>query len=148
MVKLDRKLSTMPLVLDLPPEMETQLRDEALRLGVGAEEWARETLLRRLRRNPARRLAPTPHERQLLSDLNAELPAAFWRRYNELREKGAGGWTESEQQEYIHLNDRMEAWNVRRLQTVKEIAQRRGIAPFDLLRSWKIERHPDADTRP
>lgn len=138
----------MPLVLDLPPDMEVQLRNEALRLGMGAEEWAQETLLRRLRRNPARRVTPTVQERKVLSDLNAELPVDFWRRYNELREKGAEGWTETEQQEFIQLNTRMEAWNVRRLQTLKGMADKRGVAPWALLRSWKMERHPDADARP
>lgn len=139
----------MPLVLDLPPDMETQLRDEAFRLGVGAEEWARDTLLRRLRRAPSRRsTAPTSAERETLSKLNAELPADFWRRYNGLREKGSEVWSETERQEFVQLNDRMEAWNVRRLQVVRQIADGRGVSPLDLLRIWKIERHPDADARP
>lgn len=79
----------------------------------------------------------------MLRNLNDELTAAFWLRYNELQAKIASETTtKPEQEELTALVERSEEWNIRRLRLLQEMAVRRGTNFVDLIARLKITRHP------
>ena len=62
----------------------------------------------------------------MLQEINRGLPAETWRRYGELKEKRrAETLTPEEQAELIALSDQIEAMNVRRMESVIELARLR-----------------------
>ena len=84
-------------------------------------------------------------EQARLDALNTELPKAFWKRYRALAAKlSEERITEEERQELIRLTDQSEAWNVRRLELLEELAQKRGMHFPELMQTLGIRHHPDA----
>lgn len=104
----------MTVVLDFPPEMETQMHELARAEGLDVSGLVRETMAARLRQyDPARPLS----EAELLARINRGFPEAFWERYRQLiAKRRAETMTPEEQQEAIHMSDQLEAWRVERLQ--------------------------------
>ncbi|MEM7583134.1 MAG: STAS/SEC14 domain-containing protein, partial [Acidobacteriota bacterium] len=61
-----------------------------------------------------------------MQKINRGLPAATWRHYGELKEKRREeSLTASEQAELIALSDNIEAMNVRRMESVIQLARLR-----------------------
>jgi hypothetical protein len=70
---------------------------------------------------------------RLLEKINEGLSPETWQRYHELKaRRDAATLTPEEHAELIALSDTIEAWNVRRLEFVAELARLRGV-PFPLL---------------
>jgi hypothetical protein len=120
---------TMTLTIDLPPQLEAQLREEAARAGLDAETFIRNMLEERVRQagHPA---ALPPHlsgmESDLLQKINQGLPSDVWQRYHQLvAKRRAETLTPEEQEELIALSDQIEMMNVRRIEHLAELAHLR-----------------------
>ncbi len=121
--------------IDIKPELESQLREQAARQGVNwnvfvaenvAEHVARALwiFLRDQQKQPAPCLPN--QESRLLEQINSGLPEESWRRYHELTDKRrAESLTSSEHSELISLSDRVEALNARRMESLAELSRLR-----------------------
>ncbi len=118
----------MPAVtLDITPELESRLYREAAREGLDTQGYILSTLrehLARVRRPTEARLPAD--EAALLQEINRGLPTETWQHYGELKEKRrAETLTPEERAELIALSDQIEAMNVRRMESVIELARLR-----------------------
>lgn len=113
----------MTVVLELPPEMESKMREVAQAEGLNLPALVRETMAARLRQyDPSRFLT----ESELIARINRGFPEAFWDRYRLLTaRRQAETMTLEEQQEAIGMSDHLEAWNVERLQYLIKLAAMR-----------------------
>ena len=114
----------MTLVLELPPQIESQVREVAQAEGVEVSALisiAAQAYLRQ--HDPARPVTET----DLLARINRTgLPEAFWDRYRTLAAKRqAETLTRKEQQELIGLSNQMEARRVERLRHLVTLAEMR-----------------------
>lgn len=118
----------MTLTIDLPPELETQLREEAARAGLDVEGFVRNTLEERLRQRGSRAGALPPHlsprEAEMLQQINQGLPSEVWQQYHELiAKRRAETLTPEEQASLIALSDQIEEENARRMEHLVELAR-------------------------
>ncbi|MBC7807857.1 MAG: hypothetical protein H7145_17120 [Akkermansiaceae bacterium] len=138
----------MPITLELSPDLENDLRIEATRRNVGVEKLASDYFSRSWRSRHRKR-SPldilTPGEQEVIEKLNAELTREFWHRYKELERKiSDADFSEAEREEALEMSRRSEAWNVRRITAIDEMARRRGMKWDELMRQLKISHHPGA----
>src|SRR5437764_8496203 len=78
---------TMTLIIDLPPELEAQLREEAERAGLETDAYVRGLLEERVRHARTSGDGPPQIDRteaDLLQKINQGLPPQLWQRYHEL----------------------------------------------------------------
>lgn len=116
----------MTLVVDLPPEIESQVREVAQAEGLDVSALVREILEARVRQyDPARPLT----EPELLMRINRTgFPEAFWNRYGELVAKlNAGILTPDEQADLFAHTDQTENRDAERLPYLVAFAKLRGI---------------------
>jgi hypothetical protein len=122
----------MTLTIDLPPELEGRIREEAARAGLDTGTFIRNTLEERVHHaaNTAAAPAHLPRtEADLLQKINEGLPPEMWQRYHELvARRRAETLTPEEQAELIALSDRVEAANTRRIEHLIELARLREIS--------------------
>ncbi len=115
------------VTLEITSDLESRLRREAAREGLDTQGYILHTLRERLsgaRRATVPKLAAG--EAALLQKINRGLPAETWRHYGELKEKRrAETLTLEEQAELIALSDQIEGMNVRRMESVIELARLR-----------------------
>ena len=115
------------VTLEITPDLESQLRREAAREGLDTQGYILSTLRERLagvRRATAPRL--TADEAALLREINRGLPTETWQHYGELKAKRrAETLTPAEHAELIALSDQIEEMNVRRMESVIELARLR-----------------------
>lgn len=117
----------MSLTIELQPEVEAELRQEAAKLGMDAGAFAARTLSERFRkaaRSGSRgRKESDVSEVELLKRINRGWPERKWTRYEELiGKRRAETLTESEHSELVALGDDLERWNVRRLTHLSRLA--------------------------
>ncbi len=115
------------VTLEITPDLESRLRREAAREGLDTQGYILHTLRERLTR-ASRASVPrlAAGEAALLKEINRGLPAETWRHYGELKEKRRAATLRPEEQaELIALSDQLEAMNVRRMESVIELARRR-----------------------
>ena len=126
----------MTVTIDLGPELEGELRDQAAREGLDAGGFILNTVRERLRqRRPA---APrlSKKETELLLKINAGLPEETWRRHRALdKKRRAETLTPEEHAELLELNDRIEEDGVQRIGCVAELAQLRGKTLEEMMQS-------------
>ena len=135
----------MTLTVELPPELEANLRSAAARDGVEPELYVVRALQDHLARDQTAPSSPPGDDVHLLEKINEGLPLETWRRYHELKGKrDAATLTPSEHEELIALSDAIEGWNVRRLEFVAELACLRGIRFADLVNQLGISPATDA----
>jgi hypothetical protein len=119
----------MTLKIDLPPELEAQIREEAARAGLDAGTFIRNMLAERVRHAPKTAEAPKPRPRteaDLLQRINEGLPQLLGQRYHELvARRRAETLTPEEQVELIGLSDQIEAANARRIEYLIDLARLR-----------------------
>ncbi len=119
----------MAVTIELAPEFEAQLREEAARAGLDADTFIRKTLEERvLQGRPSSQGRPplSPREMSLLQGINQGLPAETWQRYHTLvAQRRAETLTSVEQTELIGLSDQIEVANARRMAALAELARLR-----------------------
>jgi hypothetical protein len=117
----------MLITLEIAPELEQQLRQEAARAGLAPDAYilqaVQERLMQMSHRHPSTpRLSP--EEARLLAKINLGLSPAEWERYHTLAaRRKAETLTPDEQTELIALSDRLEEANARRIGYLAELAQ-------------------------
>jgi hypothetical protein len=125
----------MTLTLNLDPHLEQQLRQEAARLGVGPDDFVRQTLSERLQQSNSLPPHVSAEESELLERIDLGLSQQQWARYHDLVTKLQDElMTPGERDELISLTDRIEAANVRRLHALIELSGLRGV-PLEQLMS-------------
>jgi hypothetical protein len=118
----------MTLTLDLNPELERQLRNEAAARGLTLEELVLKDLQARAAQNtnPARL---NPEETNLMQTITEGLPEDFWTRYRhliKLREQES--LTDLEHAELIACSDQVEHLTASRTGALVELARLRGLS--------------------
>ena len=114
----------MTLVIELPSEIESRVREAAQAEGLDVTAFLREASEARLRLSD---LVRPVTEADVLARINQSgLSEAFWDRYQTLAAKRrAETLTRKEQQELIGLSDQMEARRVERLCHLVTLAEMR-----------------------
>ena len=117
------------MTINLPPELETSLRDEAVKEGLATDHFVIDTLRERLSKNHSSQNAPRllRAEAELMQRINEGLPVETWRQYHALiAERDAGTLTAERQQVLVGLIDQVEVAHARRLGYLMELATLRG----------------------
>src|SRR5579883_2952416 len=101
---------TMTLTIDLPPDLQAQLRAEAARAGIAEKDYVLQALAQRLHTASASSKSGTtrlsPEETRLLSEINQGLPEETAQEYRDLLAKRrAETLTPEEQARLIEISD-------------------------------------------
>jgi hypothetical protein len=127
----------MTLTIDLKPEMEAALREEAAKAGLDTGHFIQRTLEERLKRpiNGHPDLPPlSSEESKLLRQVNEWLPSETWNEYQELREKfRAETLTEAEHQRLTEIYDQIEVINAQRIGFIAELARLRRVSLKEMM---------------
>lgn len=113
----------MTLTLNLDPQIEQQLRQEAQRRGLQPDDYILEAIRERLRQS-----APLPphlaaREAALLGRMDLGLSQEQWARFHTLARKlEDGSFAPLEREEFVSLNNRIEKANARRLEALAELS--------------------------
>jgi hypothetical protein len=134
----------MLLTINITPELEAQLRDEAAKEGLDANAYIVHTLEERLRPSQDHRPPHLPEaEAYLLQQINQGLPQEMWQRYHELLDKRrAEILTPDEQAALIALSDQIEDANAHRIEHLVELARLRQTSLGTLMQQLGIEAPP------
>ncbi len=124
----------MTVTIDLAPELEARLRQEAARHGVDVDTYVTSRVLgavtdmaQRLGRLPRNPPALPAAEAELLQRINAGPGEDVWRRYHDLvAKRRADALSPDEHAELIGLSDQIEQANASRLGHLVELARLRG----------------------
>jgi hypothetical protein len=119
--------SGMTITINITPELESQLREQAAKQGLDASEYIVNALQKDLRQ-PQNQYAPSLPEAEahLLQQINQGLPPEFWQRYHELLDKRrAETLAPDEQATLITLSDQIEEFNARRIECLIQLARLR-----------------------
>jgi hypothetical protein len=131
------------LTIEVTPELENQLRQAAARAGVAPDEYVLKVLQQDLRQASGQstnlRRLPS-NEATLLQKINQSLSQIEWQRYRELLTKRDRELlTAQEQRELIALSDQIEEANVRRVQSLVELAEIRQTPVSTLIQELGIK---------
>lgn len=125
----------MSLTIDLKPDLEAQLREEATKSGIDTGAFVVRTLEERLQ-HKSRQGVPshlTPEESMLLQKINQGLPEETWQEYHDLiTKRRAEALLPEEHTRLIELSDSIEESHTERIAYIAELAQRRHI-PFETM---------------
>ena len=119
----------MTMTLNMTPELESQLREEAAKEGMAPDRFVLSTVEERLRRNHMRQSVSrlSKPESDLMQRINEGLPVETWQEYHALiAKRNAGTLTDEEQRTLVGLVDQVEIAHARRLGYVLELANMRG----------------------
>jgi hypothetical protein len=133
-----RDSKAMTITIEITPELECQIRQEAARVGLAPDVYIVKAVQAQLTQPRHRhRRAPrlSPEEAQLLANINLGLSPTEWERYHELvvRRK-AETLTPDEQTELIALSDRLEEANTQRIECLAALARVRNTTLDALIR--------------
>ena len=134
----------MALTIEVTPELESQVREQAEQHGLGAGEYVVNILqehLRQTHRLDARCLPEA--EAHLLRHINEGLSPEVWRRYTELiAKRRAETLTPDEHAALITLSDQIEELNARRIEFLAELARLRQTSLSEIMRQLGIKSPP------
>ncbi|HLK55597.1 MAG TPA: hypothetical protein VKU00_03485 [Chthonomonadaceae bacterium] len=132
----------MTLTIELTPELEAQLREEAAKIGSDTNTYVVQTLEERLqRKNPP--LVPShlsQEESALLQMINQGLPEAIWQEYHDLvAKRRAETLTPEEHARLIALSDVIAEAHTERMVRVGELARLRNMSLKALMKQLDIK---------
>lgn len=123
----------MTVTIDLAPDLEARLRDEAARQGMDFNTYVNSRVLDAVGGvhhrppGPGRSQGPPVAEADLLQRINAGPTEEVWRRYHALvAKRRAETLSPAEHAELIELSDRIEEANAQRISHLVELARLRG----------------------
>jgi hypothetical protein len=128
------------ITLELTPELEQRLRDEAAKQGLDPSRYIVIALKERLR--PAVRDVSrlSKAEAGLLQKMNLGLPPEMWEDYHALiAKRRAETLTTEEQATLIEISDQIEQANAHRIQYLIELASLRGTSLKAVMQELGIE---------
>lgn len=116
----------MTIALDMPPDIETRVRQAAAQHGMTPETYILH-LVEHAVSHPSDSEPEQPKsEAELLQQINLGIAPATWQRYHVLREKRhAQILTRDEQQELIAISDALEQANAQRMAALVALAHLR-----------------------
>lgn len=127
----------MSIMIELEPELERRVVEEAQKEGIPAAQYILKTLESHLEKEGL--LFQVCDETILLEQIATGLATSEWQRYHELQEKRrAESLTLIEKRDLIALSNRIEALNVRRIAALSVLAQRRNSTIESVMRSLGI----------
>lgn len=132
----------MPLTIDMKPELEARLKDEAAKSGIDANTYVVHALEERLQhRNRQHTPSRLSHdEAALLQQINQGLPESVWHEYTDLiTKRRAETLTSEEHTRLISLSDRIEEEHVERLTHVAELARLQNVPFTSLIKQLGIK---------
>ena len=133
----------MTVTIDLGPELEAGLRDEAAREGMDASGFILNTLKPRLRRTRRGETHLSKRESELLLKINAGLPETTWERYHALvARRKAETLTPEEHAELILLSHQVERDKARRIGHLIELDKMRHTTLEAVMQSLGISPRP------
>lgn len=121
----------MTMTIDLTPELEMQLRDEAAKEGMDPNGFVLSAVEERLHQKRLEQSVPhlSKAESELMRKINAGLPVETWQQYRKLRARcQAETLTPEEHQSLIELSDQVEMDYAQRLGFVLELSRLHGIS--------------------
>ncbi len=131
----------MPLTINLPPELETQLNEEAAREGLDTPDYVVTALRERIRQSQVQPLT----ENELLRRISQGLPEEVWEQYHALvAKRRAETLTPTEHTALLTLSDHIEDANAQRIGYVAELAKLRQMPLNEMMRSLGIGPRSDA----
>ena len=117
----------MQLNIELPAELERQLREQARQQGKALEQYVASLIKDRLGLPNTSTVALSPEETRLFELINKGFPDDFWERLRALDQKRKLAiLSKQEQQELIELTAQLETANVERMAALAELAAIRG----------------------
>ncbi|MBV9851467.1 MAG: hypothetical protein JO250_17500 [Armatimonadetes bacterium] len=130
----------MTLIIDLPPEVESRVREAAQAEGVDVTTYVYEAVAPRLRRAPPEAMS----EEGLLAKVREDFPQSFWRRFSALAAKrDARTLTPDEWRELASAADATEAHDAERLYYLAELSRRRGLPVRPLMKDLGLRTGSD-----
>jgi hypothetical protein len=115
------------ITLQLPPELEQQLRTEAAKQGINPDRYILNALQDRLQASLHLTPSLSKTEADLLEQINLGLSGDRWEEYHSLiAKRRAASLTETEHARLIAISDEIEQANVPRIQALIALAQLRG----------------------
>jgi len=128
------------ITLELTPELEQQLRDEAAKQGLDPSHYIVNTLKERLR-SPLRDASFLSRaEADLLQKINRGLLSEIWEHYHALiAKRRAETLTPGEQATLIEISDQIEQANAHRIQYLIELANLRDTSLEAVMQELGIE---------
>ena len=134
----------MTMTIDLTPELETRLRDEAAKEGLAPDRFILSAVEERLRQRHSEQNVPhlSIAESELMRKINAGLSVETWQQYRELRAKcQAETLTPEEHQILIKLSDQVEMDYAQRLGFVLELSRLHGISLEEQMKALGIPQY-------
>jgi hypothetical protein len=132
----------MSLTIDLKPEIESALREEAAKAGLDADSFIQLTLEERLKKaanGHSEVFSLSGAESKLLRQINEWLPSETWDEYQKLREKfRAETLTDVEHQRLTEIYDQIEMINAKRIGFIAELARLRQVSLEEMMRQLGI----------
>jgi len=133
----------MTLTIDLNPELESRLRDEAARSGMDPNAYMVQALEQRLRESPPDPSRLSPVESELLLKINSGPAGLDWDRYYALLRRNRDETiTPAEHAELIEMIHAVEQANALRINDLIALARMRGVSLDSLLESLNISPPP------
>ena len=134
----------MQVMIDIPPELAAQLRAAAANKGLEASAYIVQTLAEHMRQTqPCGVPCLNETETRLLEQINTGLPQEAWQCYHALLAKRqAEQLTPEEHAALIALSDQIEAFNVRRIESLVALAHLRHTSLEALIHQLGIHTPP------
>ncbi len=127
------------ITLQLPPELEQQLRAEAAKQGIHPDRYILNTLQDRLQASLRPQTALPKAEADLLEQINLGLSSDTWEEYHHLiAKRRAATLTEAEHTRLIAISDDIEQANVPRVRALIALAELRGTEVTTLMQELGI----------
>jgi hypothetical protein len=119
----------MTMILNIAPDLETQIRHAAAKAGVTPDTYVANLLEQHLRRTGSEAINLSETETGLLQQINLGLSQATWQLHHELiNKRRAETLTPAEQKQLIEITDELEMANARRMSALVKLAQHRQIS--------------------
>lgn len=133
----------MTLTIDLPPELEVQIKEEALKTGVDTTVFILDTLREKLRGGASVTKNLLPHlsekEARLLLKINEGMDEDLYEEYKSLTAKRqAETLTSQEHAHLIVLTNQREIENARRMERLAELARLRKVSLRQVMKQLGI----------
>lgn len=127
------------ITLQIPPELEQQLRVEATKQGINPDRYILDAIQAYLQATPRPKASLSKAEADLLEQINIGLSVDRWEAYHSLiAKRRAETLTEAEQATLIAISDQIEQANVQRVRALIALAALRGIDLSTLMRELGI----------
>ena len=133
----------MDITIDIAPELEARLREEAQKQGVDPRQYVLNLLRERLENATASGRCLSESESELLDEINRGLSADEWKRYRKLIEKRqAEQIGDDERLELEATSNRLEEMNERRIECLAQLAKLRDTSLSTLMEQLGIKHPP------